>query len=167
MARTFKNLAVCLLVLLSTVGAVNTLVPNDVSAKACGDAGGFFGFHHWYDGLGDTVAEKNGVPTSCVVNLKKVDGTWQTGVITIALNIVDILLRLIGIVAVIFIIIGGGRYITSQGNPASLTAAKGTIVRAITGLIIAIASVFILNYIAGTVFHLTVSNNNYQVSGGK
>jgi len=51
-------------------------------------------------------------------------------------TIVNLLSALVGIVAVIMIIVGGLRYITSGGNDTSVTSAKNTILYAIIGLII-------------------------------
>jgi hypothetical protein len=61
---------------------------------------------------------------------------------------------IVGIVAVIMIIVGGLRYITSGGNDTSVTGAKNTILYAIIGLIIvALAQVlvrFTLSKVAST-----------------
>lgn len=54
--------------------------------------------------------------------------------------IIDILFGAAAVVALIYIIIGGYNYITSSGNPEALEAAKGTIVNAIIGLLIVLAS---------------------------
>lgn len=51
-------------------------------------------------------------------------------------TIVNLLSAIVGIVAVIMIIVGGLRYITSGGNDASVTSAKNTILYAIIGLVI-------------------------------
>ena len=52
-----------------------------------------------------------------------------------------------GIVAVIYLIIGGFKYVTSSGNPEAIESAKGTIVNAIIGLIIIFISSLLVNYI--------------------
>ena len=66
--------------------------------------------------------------------------------ISLALNIFS---AVVGIIAVIMIIIGGIRYITSGGNSEKTTSAKDTILFAIVGLIVvALAQVivkFVLN----------------------
>jgi len=51
-------------------------------------------------------------------------------------KIINIFSALIGVVAVIMIIFGGFRYITSGGNDTSVTSAKNTILYAIIGLVI-------------------------------
>jgi hypothetical protein len=58
---------------------------------------------------------------------------------------------LIGIAAVIIIIFGGIKYITSGGKPESVSSAKSTIVYALVGILIALLSqgiiVFVINQI--------------------
>ncbi|MBI2592190.1 hypothetical protein HYW36_01815 [Candidatus Saccharibacteria bacterium] len=64
-------------------------------------------------------------------------------------NIINLLSVVIGIVAVIMIMIGGFKYITSAGNQESVKTAKSAIIYALIGLIIvALAQVivrFVLN----------------------
>ena len=70
-------------------------------------------------------------------------------------NIINIFSLVVGIVAVLMIIIGGFRYITSGGNDGNVGNAKNTILYAVIGLVIvALAQIivrFVLNRaIAGT-----------------
>ncbi len=59
-------------------------------------------------------------------------------------RIINLLSVVVGIVAVIMIIVGGLRYITSGGSDTSVTGAKNTILYAIIGLIIvALAQVLV------------------------
>ena len=51
-------------------------------------------------------------------------------------TIINLLSAIVGIVAVVMIIVGGLRYITSGGNDTSVTSAKNTILYAIIGLVI-------------------------------
>jgi succinate dehydrogenase/fumarate reductase cytochrome b subunit len=66
------------------------------------------------------------------------------------------LIAIIGVLAVIFIIIGGIRYILARGDPKATDAARGTITAAIIGLVIALLSVAIViivtNFLGGTAF---------------
>ena len=68
-------------------------------------------------------------------------------------TVINLLSAVVGIVAVIMIIVGGLRYITSGGNDANVTSAKNTILYAIIGLIIvALAQIlvrFTLNTLSG------------------
>ena len=63
--------------------------------------------------------------------------------------IVNLLIFSIGMVAVIMLIIGGFRYVFSQGNEKAVTGAKDTILYAIIGLVIAILSFAIVNFVLG------------------
>lgn len=69
-------------------------------------------------------------------------------------EIINILSVIVGIAAVVMIIIGGFRYITSGGSPDKVAGAKNTILYGLIGLVIvALAQVvvrFVLNKIAGT-----------------
>lgn len=64
-------------------------------------------------------------------------------------NIINILSVVVGIAAVIMLIVGGFRYVTSGGKQESITSAKNTILYAVIGLVVvALAQViarFVLN----------------------
>lgn len=62
-------------------------------------------------------------------------------------NVINILLFFAGTISVIVIIVGGIRYITSDGDPGSASKAKNTIIYALVGLVIAIMSFAIVNFI--------------------
>lgn len=59
-------------------------------------------------------------------------------------KVIDFFSTIIGAIAVIMIIIGGYRYVASNGNEQSVTAAKNTILYSVIGLVIvAIAQVLV------------------------
>jgi len=62
-------------------------------------------------------------------------------------NIISIASFISGIVAVIFIIVSGIRYITSAGNPKAREGAQKTLIYAIGGLVLSISSYGILTFI--------------------
>jgi hypothetical protein len=62
-------------------------------------------------------------------------------------NIISIASFISGTVAVIFIIVGGIRYITSAGNPKAIEGAKKTLIYAVGGLILSISAYGILTFI--------------------
>lgn len=62
-------------------------------------------------------------------------------------TIVNILLYIIGAIAVIMLIIGGIRYVTSGGDSSAVTAAKNTILYAIIGIIVALLAYAIVNFV--------------------
>ena len=61
-------------------------------------------------------------------------------------TVVNLLSAVVGIVAVIMIIVGGFRYITSGGNDTSVTAAKNTILYAIIGLVVVAMAQIIVRF---------------------
>ena len=62
-------------------------------------------------------------------------------------DVVNILSLIIGSVAVIMIIIGGFKYITSNGNDSNVASAKNTIMYAIIGLVIVALAQFIVRFV--------------------
>lgn len=62
-------------------------------------------------------------------------------------TITNVLLFIIGAVSVIMLIIGGFRYVTSQGDSSQVTSAKNTILYAIIGLIIAILAFAVVSFV--------------------
>lgn len=62
-------------------------------------------------------------------------------------HMVNVLSAIIGVVAVIMIIFGGFRYITSGGSDTSVTSAKNTILYAIVGLVIVALSQALVRFV--------------------
>ncbi len=62
-------------------------------------------------------------------------------------TIVNIMLFILGSIAVIMIIIGGIRYTTSNGDASSIKGAKDTILYAVVGLVVAILAFAIVNFV--------------------
>ncbi len=62
-------------------------------------------------------------------------------------TVIDVLLYVLGAVAVIMIVIGGIKYTTSNGDQAQVTSAKNTIMYAVIGLIVAIMAYAIVNFV--------------------
>lgn len=56
-------------------------------------------------------------------------------------------LVIIGVVAVIFIIVGGVNYMTSQGDPSKITKGKKIMITGIVGLIICVIAFAIVNFV--------------------
>ena len=61
--------------------------------------------------------------------------------------VVNTLLFILGIISVIMIIVGGLRYTTSGGDSSATKAAKDTILYAVIGLVVAMLSFTIVNYV--------------------
>lgn len=73
---------------------------------------------------------------------------WQKASGYVGLAVLEILLRVAAMIAVGFVIYGGFRYITSQGEPDSTKAARQTILNAVIGLVIALLATAIVSFIA-------------------
>ncbi len=73
---------------------------------------------------------------------------WQSAAGYVAIAVLEILLRIGALVAVGFVMYGGFRFITSQGDPEGAKNARNTIINAIIGLVITIASASIVAFIA-------------------
>ncbi len=66
-------------------------------------------------------------------------------------TIVNVLTTVVGILAVIFIIVGGFRYITSGGDSGKVSSARNTIVYALIGLIIVALAQIIVRFVLSKV----------------
>ena len=64
-------------------------------------------------------------------------------------NVINTILVVLGMITVVMIIIGGIRYTTSNGDASGIKGAKDTILYAIVGLVIAILSYAIVNFVLG------------------
>ena len=62
-------------------------------------------------------------------------------------NVINLLLLVLGMIAVIAIIIGGIRYTTSNGDPGQIKSAKDTILYAVIGLVVAIMAYAIVGFV--------------------
>ena len=62
-------------------------------------------------------------------------------------TVINVILYVVGILAVVMIIIGGIQYTTSGGDQAAVTKAKNTILYGIVGLVIAILAYAIVNFV--------------------
>lgn len=67
----------------------------------------------------------------------------------IFVTLTNILLFVIGAIAVVMLIIGGVRYVVSNGDQNAVTGAKNTILYAIIGIIIAFLAYAAVNFITG------------------
>ena len=62
-------------------------------------------------------------------------------------KIVNIMLFIVGAVAVIMLIVGGIRYVTSGGAQDHVTAAKNTIMYAIIGIVVSVLAYAVVNFV--------------------
>lgn len=77
-------------------------------------------------------------------------------------TIVNVLLFILGAVAVVMIILGGIRYTISQGDSNAVTSAKNTILYSVIGLVVALLAYAIVNFV---VTQFTPVGNNQAANG--
>jgi ABC-type Fe3+ transport system permease subunit len=116
-----------------------------LAASCTPKGGGFLGFPTWYKYL-PGVTSPNGANNAnvCLPKVGALSDVWL-----IVAAILEILLRLAGFAAIIFVIYGGVQYVTSQGEPDKANRARQTLINALTGLVIAISATILVTYVAG------------------
>lgn len=62
-------------------------------------------------------------------------------------DIINLLLFILGAIAVIMIVIGGIKYTTSNGDASNVKSAKDTIMYAVIGLVVAMLAYAIVNFV--------------------
>jgi len=83
---------------------------------------------------GANAAQPTGTPTDLNAQLTVITNT---------------LLLAIGFVSVIMLIVGGFRYVLSNGNEKAVSGAKDTILYSIIGLVVALLAFAIVNFVLG------------------
>ena len=80
-------------------------------------------------------------------------GKGEAGLQLTVANVLLAVYGLVGIIAVIFVVIGGFKYTTSQGDPGRVQQAKNTIMYALIGLAVTLLAFaitqFVLNALGG------------------
>jgi len=80
-------------------------------------------------------------------NIQKDDSLMKT-----VNQIINVILGVLGIVAVVVIILGGVQYTTSAGDPGKVKKAKDTILYGIVGLVVALLAFAIVNFVLSGIF---------------
>ena len=65
----------------------------------------------------------------------------------VIVNILNGIIAVSGLIAVVFVIIGGVQYMTSAGDPGKTKKAKDTILYAVIGLIVCVLAFAIVNFV--------------------
>ncbi len=94
-------------------------------------------------------AESCGSAKQCIDQGLSASGTSSTpnSLSSVLTTVTNILLFLMGAVSVIMIIIGGFRYVTSQGDQTQMQSAKNTILYAVIGVVVSIAAYAIVSFV--------------------
>lgn len=123
-AMTTLLLAVSLLTPVAVLATSNSVAAADCTdAKSCAQAG------------------------VCSVDQNGCNKDPQGSVSNLVSTIINLLSLVVGVTAVIMIIIGGLKYITSTGDAGNINSAKNTILYAIVGLIIVALAQVIVRFV--------------------
>jgi cytochrome bd-type quinol oxidase subunit 2 len=142
MTRKFKNIAVALSMLclsaapILALPAVATAAVNITSGVCSG-----------------TNFDISGNGTGC-------PSTSATSFQGLLDNVVNIFSAIVGVIAVIMIIVGGLRYITSGGDSSRVGAAKTTIIYALVGLVVVVLAQLIVHFVINQATSVTGSGGS-------
>jgi hypothetical protein len=159
----FSRLTILLVFMVSVLVGLGS---SKALAESCQPKQDILGLPTWYKFLDGRVEHDVSDPTiercvpllSCEAgdgehleaqeNCKADSNVDASKIWLIGLAIIEIMLRLGGIMAIGFIIYGGYKYILSQGEPDKTKGARQTIVNAFIGLIITILASVSVNFLA-------------------
>jgi hypothetical protein len=131
------------LMIMGSFGASVTFPGISFADDACSNKGKILTLKPWYSGLTNN---------DCSLRSPGADANSQANYIwKIALNIVDDLLQLIGYTTIGYIMYGGFLMMTSNGAPDKAARGRKTIMSAAIGLVIALASVALVNFISSKI----------------
>lgn len=148
-----KKLLVIFCFIIMTLFTVTApLAVAHAAEGTCGKNRTLFGLPTWYKYLQFDTTNKN-----CDIEFSgkvvNADGTVSSkfsfkDFYLILFAVLEILLRLAGVIAVVFVTVGGFKYVVARGNPDNLVAARRTIINALIGVVIAILASEIVGFIA-------------------
>ncbi|MBR0460487.1 hypothetical protein IJI91_00610 [Candidatus Saccharibacteria bacterium] len=139
MKKIIKIKTILLVLAMMFLGA-GIMIPS-VSAVSCPSDS--------INGSADSLAE---------CNIEKDDSFWPT--ITTIINVV---LGLIAVIAVIMIIIGGIEYTVSRGDATKTKKGRDTIIYSVIGLVIALLSFAVVNFVLREVFDSGIKNKSSYI----
>lgn len=115
------------------------MLPGIFAAAAC-PSNDFFLLPHWWKYLAKPA------PPDCTIAFNFPGDIWLVG-----LAILDILLRIGGMIAVVMIIVAGIRYMTALGNTEKTVSARKTAVNALIGLAITLVATAFVAFIGNKI----------------
>lgn len=129
--------------------AMQLLFAADKPCSEGSGSGSFFGFPTWYKYLKSREIQLDG-GTICSPHLTSLNDVWLIG-----LAIIEILLRIAVLVAIAFVVVGGFKFITANGDvggggkPDKIASARRTVIDALVGVVIAVVAIAIVSYMGG------------------
>lgn len=130
-----KILALAMMVLVGLVAAPNVMA-DDVFNPICEEGG---------------LTENQRVEAGCDVDS-------QEGMKRI-IGLINVAVGLSGIIAVVVVVFGGQRYLTSAGEPGRIKQAKDMIMYGVIGLVVAMLAWAIVNFVVSGVTSETTGSN--------
>lgn len=108
-------------------------------AAKCDGSQAFFGLPAWYKYI-----ELEEVAGRC-----QIAGGFQfpSDLALVSLAMLEIVLRLAGLIAIAYVIYGGFQFVTSQGDPEASKKARQTIINAVIGLVIALFATALVAFV--------------------
>lgn len=151
--RRYLALAGMFLAIISGTLMIMTASAKAVTAEACvRSSSNVLGFPTWYKYLNPTFVPASGnAPAECklAIPLNAAGETdFMQAIGPILLAVFEIILRVSGILAIVFVIWGGIQYQLSQGEPERINKARSVIINALIGLALSISATVIVNLIA-------------------
>ncbi len=116
----------------------------------------FFGLVPWYNYLDKEINTGGGssrcdvtcfnvlpraTPNDCTVS--------KSDIPAVLLAIVDNMLRIAGLVAVAFVLVGAFQFVASRGNSERTAGAQSTVINALVGLTVALLAIGFISYVGG------------------
>lgn len=146
MIQKIKNIFVALAMI--TTALMPVLVPAAVSAESVSSA----------LCKGTNIAASGAAAGAASTGCDAGTGGATTGIYNLAAKIVNIFSVIVGIIAVLMIIYGGFKYITSGGDSGNISGAKNTLIYAIVGLVVVALAQFIVHFVLGQADSITTGN---------
>lgn len=137
-----KKIIIATVIMINGSIGLSIALPNTALAN-CPD-GKILTLKPWYDGLMNT--------SDCSIDTPQGSAKSMAGFIwKIVLNIVDDLFQIVAYITTGFIMYGGFLMLTASGSPDRTSKAIKTIINAMIGLVIALASIAIVNLVSSRI----------------
>lgn len=105
----------------------------------------FLGLEPWYQYIQDKIGP---APDCDITNFNIFPTSGNPSDVPLILAaVVDDLLRVAGLIAFFFVIYGGIKFMTSEGNPEHTASARSTVINALVGLVICIVAASLVNFV--------------------
>lgn len=138
MNKLFQKASLLFIAVIMSAGLLTPIVASSTAlAGECKPDRGALGLPFWWRGLCKT-------PTDPRPTLESPVDIWK-----IVLNVIEIAMIAAGYFAVGYVIWGGFKYLTSDGDEGRLVKARKIIQNALIGLTIVLASVAMTSFVAG------------------